>query len=224
LTAFFKTPPDGLSQVTIRISDNQATPHYVDLVCPAPLATPVDPDGYYHVEWPLVAALEIYMTDPAVSVSDVSQVGLITDELSDTGQSMLLDNNGEWAQANMGVLDAGVYNAFASIRTNETTTSANDVRIRAIRLDTDAVLASATYTVTTLIGFAETAALSFTAPGGVGVAIRVEKITSASQTYEVQDVRFQTTVPTLSAGRLTATALVASGPTAAADVNVTMWF
>lgn len=224
LTAFFKTPPDGLSQVTIRISDNDATPHFVDLVCPAPLATPVDPDGYYHVEWPLVAALEIFMTDPAVSVSDVSLVGLITDEVSVTGQSMLLDGNGEWAQANMGVLDAGTYDAFAAIRTNEGTTSANDIAVSVLRLDTDAVLASATYTITTIVSFPETAALSFDAPGGVGVGIRVEKVTAASQTYEVQDVRFETTVPTLSAGRLTATALVDSGPTAAADVNVTMWF
>lgn len=224
MTAFFKTPPDGLSQVTIRLSDGQATPSYVDLVCPAPPATPPDPDGYYHVEWPLVAALEVYMTDSAVTVSDVSQVGLITDEVSETGQSMLLDNNGEWAEANMGVLDPGTYHAFAAVRTNEFTTSANDVRVRVIRLDTNAVLASATYTVTTRVGFLDTAALAFDAPGGVAVAIRVEKITTASQTYEVQDVRFQTTVPTLSAGRLTATALVDSGPTAAADVNVTVWF
>jgi len=225
LTAFFKTPPDGTSEVTIRISDNAATPSYVDLVCDPPGATPVDPLGYYHVEWPLVEALEIYMSDPsAVDVSDPALVGLITDDISDTGQSMLLQLNGEWAQGNMGSLDPGTYRAYASLRTNELTTATNDIGLQVIRLDTNTQIAGANYTVTTTIGFAEIGPLSFTAPGGVPIVIRVSKVTGVAQTYEVQDVRFETSVPTLSAGLLTATALVDGGPTAAADVNVSLWF
>lgn len=224
LTAFFKTPPDGSSQVTVRISDDGATPAHVDLVCPSSPAAG-DPAGYYHAEWPLVQALEVYMSDPAaITVSDPTAVGLITDDVSDTGQSMLLDQASEWCQADMGELDIGVYTAYAAVRTNESVTATNDIQVDVIRLDTDASIASVTCTVTNQIGFVDTPSLSFTAPGGCEIAIRVTKGAAVTNTYEVQDVRFSTTVPVLVAGRITVSALVDSGPTAAADASIALWF
>lgn len=221
LTAYFKTPPSSSTQVTFRLTDGGGT--YVQLVCPVAVQSG-DPTGYYHYEWPLVENQIVYASDGAtVTVSDGTQVGLITDQVSDTGQSMLLENSGEWVQGNLDIVDAGTYNAFASVRTNENTTSTGDVRIDVIRLDTSASIANAVITVTSQTNFSDTAPLSFTAPGGVDLAIRVTKLTSAVQTYLVQDVRFHTDVPTLNAGRLTLSALV-TGTANAADANLVLWF
>jgi hypothetical protein len=225
LTAFFKTPPDMGTTVTIHITGDAATPASVDLVCYPPGASPLDPDGYYHIEWPLAEALLRYFSDTGyLTVSSGADIGLITDQVSDTGQSMLLHVNGSWGELNVDTLDFGHYTAYAALRTNEGTTSANDVTISVIRLDTNAVIATQTYTVTNEIGFAEPAGLAFIAPGNCQVAIRVTKSTSATQTYEVEYVRYATTVPRLAAGLLTFAAEVSGGTTAAADANIALWF
>lgn len=230
-TAFFKSPPSSGQTVTLHVVSGASS---VDLPCAGGSDSPA---GFYHVEWPLTDAFQRYASDapnnanasdltqyaPYLTVSDSSAVALITDDASDTGQSLYLDNANEWGQLNMDTVEASVYSAFVSMRTNESTTSNNDVRLDVYRLDTNVVIATATYTITNVDGFAETVGLSFTAPGECQIGMRVTKLTTAAQTYEVEYLRYATTVPDLPAGQLAISASV-TGSGSAADANIALWF
>jgi hypothetical protein len=222
-TAYFKTPPDGSTTVTLRVQDSAATPSHVDLMCAAPPATPVDPVGYYHESWPLLDAYLVYAQDG--TRSDVSNVPIITDELSPSGQSVFLDTNAEWVQTSVGILEVATYSVFVSVRPNSATPVTNDFQVDIIRLDTNTSIGHTNFTLSNIVGFHDAAYGTFVAPGGVEIAVRAGKVTSnTTQSYEVASMRYTTTVPTLTAWRITVSAIVGSGPTAAADASICLWF
>lgn len=221
-TAYFKTPPVAGSSLTLVIQDSAATPATIELVCDDSGGSPA---GYFHAEWPVSEAYLVYAS--AGTMSDPTSVQIITDPLSPSGQSVLLQADGDWVQCSLGVLDQGTYSLFASMRanTNPATPATNDIEFDVVRLDTDAVIHTVVGTVSNTLGFADAAAGTFTAPGGVEVALRVGKVTAAVQSYEVASMRYATSVPQLAAGMITVTGLVGGSPaTLPADVNAVVWF
>lgn len=221
-TAYLKTPPAPGSSLTLVIQDSAATPATIELVCDDSGGSPA---GYFHAEWPVTEAYLVYATGG--SVSDPTSVQIITDPLSPTGQSVLLQAEGDWVQCGLGVLDAGTYTVFGSMRANSNpaTPPTNDIQFDVIRLDTNAVIATTVDTVSNTIGFSDAAGGSFAAPGGVGIALRISKVTAAVQSYEVASMRYATSVPQLAAGMITVTALITGSPsTPPADVSAVLWF
>lgn len=220
-TAFFKTPPPTGASVTFQLQDSAATPHAIDLACDDSGGSP---SGYFHKEWPVSEAFLAYAESG--EVSDPSTVQIVTDQLSPSGQSVLLSASDDSVQVSLGVLDVGLYSAFASLRANSPVVATDDVQIDIVRLDTDSSIITGSATVTST-AFADVGAYSFTAPGGVEVAMRITKATSAAQSYRVASVRYATSVPELVAGVVTVTAVLTgatSGEVAAGDVNVALWF
>lgn len=221
LTAFFKTPPPAGTSVTLHFQDSEATPQSIDLLCDDSGGSPA---GYFHKEWPVSEAYLAYAESG--TVSDPASVQIVTDQLSPSGQSVVLATESDWVQISLGVLDVGLYAVLASMRANSSTSAAGDVQFDIIRLDTNASIHTTTATVTST-GFADVAAGSFTAPGAVEMALRITKATSAVQSYQVASGRYTTSVPELAAGLVTVTAILTGatgGGVAAGDVNVALWF
>ena len=223
-TAYFQTPPDGSSSVLIRVQD--AASNFVDLLCSAATHQGGDPAGYYRIAYPLTSGGE-YQAEGGQRSADAV---VINDTAAVSGRSVEIDNLSDWVEISLGVLDAGDYTSSAKVRVlNYHEATVNDLLISAIRTDTDATLASVTYTPGTG-GHPESTAITswpgpaFTAPGGEEVVIRVTKNTTSVQTYNVDSMRADVAVPALVAGQLTMTTYTEDGPTVAADVNVALWF
>lgn len=222
-TAYFKTPPDGSTVVTLSAVGGA---EQLDLVCSAATHQSGDPVGYFHVDLPLTAGGEFQAEGGERSGLDVA---IIDDAAAVSGQSVALDIHLDWVQVSLGVLDAGDYTSGAHIRVldyDEAVT--DDLVISAIRTDTHAVLGTVTYTPGTG-GHPESAAITswdgpdFTAPGGHEVVVRVAKDTTSGQSYNVDSIHAEVDSAVLPAGQIAIESVI-SAVTLAADVNIDLWF
>lgn len=222
LTAYWQDPPNS-SDMSIVISDANATPNTITLNCPAG-ATPVH---YFELDYPLYTGASFEAE--ASTRSDITTIPIVSDTAASSGQVVSLTVNGQWVEADLGTLEPGVYQAYATVKVSAYATNTHDLVIQAIRTDTSAVLASTAFTLGTTpypvtTAYVELTGPSFTAPGGVDVVLQVEKATTSTQSYYVDKMRYVATVPVLSTGPLTVTANAAGTNTDAGNVNVCLWF
>lgn len=235
LTAFFKTDPtaSGVS-VTLSIADSAA--NHVDLICSPSTHRVGDATGYYRVEYPLLINATFQAEDGTRSSVGVE---IDNDVAASNEQAVTLDTYNDWVEVDLGSLDTGSYSTFATLRVLDfdTVHTGTDITISVIRTDTSAVVGSpVTQTIVSSNPtdptsvpadylYTEYAGPVFTAPGGVDLVLRVTKsLSTSTQSYDVDFMRYTASVPTLLAGPITTTATVTGGTNNGADVNVSLWF
>jgi hypothetical protein len=235
LTAFFKTDPTAVG-VSLNISIADTASNHVDVVCSPSTHRVGDATGYYRVEYPLLVAATFQAEDGTRSSLDVE---IDNDVAASNEQAVTLATYNDWVEADLGALDTGSYSTFTTLRVLnfDTVHTGNDITISVIRTDTMAVVGSAVTqniqssfptdpsSVPDDFLYIEYAGPVITAPGGVDLVLRVTKsLSTSTQGYDVDLMRYTATVPTLQAGAITTTATVTGGTNNGADVNVTLWF
>lgn len=220
VTAFFKTPPAAGETVDIVVADSAATPNQIVLACSTPVAG--DPAGYFHAEYPLVAAMQV----DADKGTHTSGASVVTDVVSTVGQAVYLSSSGDSVTVDFGALDAGDYNMYIDVRPNQDTAVAGDFQVDVVDATTSTTLSSNSYAIGTLAsGYRETVAQSFTNTyTGHDIQVVISKASTGAQQYYVDYARFTASTPQLESGLLTVSVDVPGGTTVAADVNVAVWF
>lgn len=224
VTAFWQAAPSG-TDINIVFADQQATPNTITLPCPSgSTSTPV---GFFELDYPLSLG-ESFEAENGTR-SNVSTIPIVSDTAASNGQVVSLTTNGQYVQMDLGQLEPGVYQLYATVKVSSYATNTNDLLIEAVRTDNSGVLGSTFFTLGTTpypqtTNYVELVGPSFTAPGGVDVVIQVSKVTTSAQSYYIDKGRYTATVPTLTAGEITCQAVFAGTNTVARDVNVCLWF
>lgn len=222
LTAFFQSLPTGLtsgatpSEVIFTVADAAATPNSIQLVC-------ADNSGYYEATYQSVEAAH-YEAETGLR-SNVSAVPIANDGSASNGQAVELNATGEYVEIDCGVLDAGTYRFYSTLRVVSGT--ATDMTLEAIDTSSNAVLGTTSLVTGTqaTTTYAEKTGPSFTAPGGVAIKIRARKNSATANTYLIDKFRWQATgLVTLAAGVITVSASLINAPTPGGDVQLALWF
>lgn len=226
-TAFFSTAP---TTGTVRLRFADTATNYVELTC---THISGDPTGYYRAEFPLLEKASFEAETGTRSGAAI----IDNDAAASSGQAVSLLDNADYVQVPLGTLDPGTYDTFVKLRVLAFDTAAPgaDVTISVYDLSTNTVVGTpVTLTITSSnptdptsvpadYMYTEHAGPIVTLPAG-SYALRVAKSTASTQSYDVDYMRYQAQLPTLVAGRITATAYVDSGPTDAANLNMVLWF
>lgn len=227
MTAYFQQPlTDTGADIVIRISDSATTPNFIELDCftePNPARTL---PGYYVLNFPDYLG-RTYEAEEGVRSSDAN-VPIVTDVNASNGQAVALDLQNEYVQTSMGVLSPGTYTLFSTVKVPSYTTNTNDLTIQAVKVSDNSVIAA----VSTSPGvgtpqtpnYTEFAGPTFTNPISQEIVLRVQKSTTAAQSYYVDSYRYEAQVPLLQPGDLKVEAIVTGTNTTGRDVNVALWF
>ncbi len=226
-TAFFQTPPTGAAVPTVRVSDGVNT---VDLVCSPAKHRPGDPAGLWRIEYPMLLTA-LFQADDAVR-SDPTVV-IDPDEAASNGEAVLLEDENQSVAADLGVLDVGNYHTIVRARVLQFGDPQPDLTIAVERTDDGTTLAYVNLQLESTgvpdetpadYIYRDLAGPDFTAPGGVGLRLRVAKATPSQTSYDVDWMRYDADVPALNAGPITVTQVVDGGNTNAANHDVHLWF
>lgn len=216
LSAFFQTLPSGLNgtdKVRVRVTDNDATPHFVELSCE-------DDSGYYLVTWPTTGTA----TFEAESQADKSSTSpVVNDGGASGGQAVELNLDGEYVTFDMGLLDGGDYVFTAVARFPSGTPATNDLQLEVIDTAGPTTLLTETFTVTGTYADYTTSTVSLAA--AANIELKVSKVVVGSEIIYVDKASFLADTTTLHAGEMTVEAFVDGSPASAGgDVQVHLTF
>lgn len=220
-TAFFETPPSNGTTVHFSLTDTASPPNMVVLTCPsAPAAG--DPVGYYHVAFADLQSLIVPVPDQGI-LAGAAQI--VPDAIAYNQQAVNLPDDTSSATVNLGPLIAGQYTILVNARPIAETPAVGDLIVDVIRADTSAVVTSQSFELDNVDqGYRTLIVGPLVVPGNTDVHVVVRKSTTAAQSYNVDLVIYEASLPLLKAGRITLQATVEGGPTSAAGVNLALWF
>lgn len=217
ISAYFLSAPSTTttgSQVGFRVVDSAGS--FVEM------ATDGTNGKYYVRNLPITAGEKLEAED---GDRPPGTVPVVTDQTASNGQALEFDAVGDISEYDLGILDKGRYYAYASVRLDGTGNvgPVGDLNLSAIQTGaTTQVLGERDYTVVrqgtgaTPVGilnaYYELVPISFFAPGGVSVKLRLTKTTSEVATYLFDYFRYAAELTQLVAGPISLVASVADLP------------
>lgn len=220
VTAHFQDLPSGLTGgatptlVRIVLSDNSPTPKSVELVCD-------DDGGFYAVEFPSTyeGELEAELGTP----SSEAVVPIEADPAASNQQAVQLNLSGEYIE-HVIELDPGSYEVYVRARADDASaTPTDDLTLSVLNDSTEAVIASASYTLD--VDYVEFGPLAFDVPDGVVVRFRAAKATAIEAAILVDQFRYAAVLDELIEGEISIQTFIDGAPAdPGGSINVSVWF